>query len=112
MPFFILDILMKYAIIDIGSNSVRLMFHDGVNTLSKHVITTRLAENMSVNNELSAEAIERTVSAVSLFYKKAVEEGCEKIMAFATAAVRKATNKQVSSYCKDLKYKYPIIANV
>ena len=37
---------MRYAVIDVGSNSVRLMFSDGINTEKKLVKTTRLAENM------------------------------------------------------------------
>jgi len=83
---------MKYGVIDIGSNSVRLMINDGGRTLYKKIKTTRLAENMSKDGCLNVEAVERTVLAVSFFVKEAEEQAVDKIFVFATAAVRKAKN--------------------
>ncbi len=84
---------MKYGVIDIGSNSVRLMLSDGKNTLEKFVQTTRLAEGMGEEHMLSISAIERTALAVSFFYDKTKKLGVDKVFAFATAAVRQAKNK-------------------
>lgn len=86
---------MKYGVIDIGSNSVRLMISVDGNTLRKDVLTTRLAEKMGTEKVLQESAIERTVSAVSFFVEKAKIEGADEILIFATAAVRQAVNKQV-----------------
>ena len=86
--------IMKYAVIDIGSNSVRLMLSDGQNTEYKQVKTTRLAENMGTDKILQVEPINRTVSAVSFFVQKAKEEKADKIFIYATAAVRQAKNRQ------------------
>ncbi len=86
--------IMKYAVIDIGSNSVRLMMSDGQVTEYKQVKTTRLAENMGTDKILQVEPINRTVSAVSFFVQKAKNENADKIYIFATAAVRQAKNKQ------------------
>ena len=83
---------MKCAVIDIGSNSVRLMINDDGRTSYKKVKTTRLAENMSKDGCLDVEAVERTVLAVSFFVKEAKEQTVDKIFVFATAAVRKAKN--------------------
>lgn len=80
-----------YGVIDVGSNSVRLMLSDGCKTLSKTVKTTRLAQGM-VDGVLQADAIERTANAVSFFYKKAKTDGANEIYVFATAAVRSANN--------------------
>jgi len=85
---------MKYAVIDIGSNSVRLMMSDGQTTQYKQVKTTRLAENMEAEKILQVEPIKRTVSAVSFFVQKAIREGTDKIYIYATAAVRQAKNGQ------------------
>lgn len=85
---------MKYGVIDIGSNSVRLMISDGVRTLNKTVKTTQLAKGLT-NNTLQEQAVLRTAQAVSFFYNQAKEQQVDKIYAFATAAVRKATNKQL-----------------
>ncbi len=85
---------MKYAVIDIGSNSVRLMMSNGQLTEYKQVKTTRLAENMGTDKILQLGPIERTVSAVSFFVQKAKNENADQIYIFATAAVRQAKNKK------------------
>lgn len=83
---------MKIAVIDIGSNSVRLMMWADGKTLYKTLNTTRLGEGLSASPYLKAEAIERTVSALSDFKKRALAEGAKEVYAFATAAVRFAKN--------------------
>ena len=83
---------MKYAVIDIGSNSVRLMMSDGKKTIYKTVKTTQLAEGMGEDNILQPFAIERTAQAVSFFNKRAKGDGADAVYVFATAAVRRAVN--------------------
>ena len=87
--------MRKYAVIDIGSNSVRLMFVADGKVLYKTLQTTRLGEGLAEKPFLKPEAIERSALAVSTFYKKAIEEGAEKVLCFATAAVRSAENRQL-----------------
>lgn len=83
---------MKTGIIDIGSNSVRLaMLADG-KTLYKKLETARLGEGLAKSGKLSQKSIDRAAAAVSSFYAQATEEGAEKVYAFATAAVRTASN--------------------
>ena len=83
---------MKYGVVDIGSNSVRLMISDGLSTLSKTVITTQLAEGLAEDGNLHLPAMERTVLAVSFFCDLAKKERVDKIYVFATAAVRQSKN--------------------
>ena len=85
---------MKYGVIDVGSNSVRLMMSDGVKTLYKSVCTTRLAEGMTDDKKLSLIAINRTADAICRFVDKAKVDGADKVYAFATAAVRQSSNSQ------------------
>ncbi len=84
---------MLYGVIDIGSNSVRLMLNDGIKTLYKSAIITRLAEDKSEQGILDKNAVERTVLAVKTLYNLAKENNADKIYAFATQAVRSAKNK-------------------
>ena len=82
---------MKFAIIDIGSNSVRLMLWANGKTLYKKLITTRLGSGLSSAATLREDAMNRTLEAVCQFCGEARAEDA-RIYAFATAAVRSATN--------------------
>ncbi len=82
----------KYAVIDIGSNSVCLMFVADGKVLYKRLNTTRLGEGIAATPRLQEAAIERTAQAVADFYALAKAEGAETTFAFATAAVRAAEN--------------------
>lgn len=85
---------MKISVIDVGSNSVRLaMLADG-KTLYKRLATTRLGGGLSVTGKISDDAIERTAKAISDFNDFAKQEGAEKVLVFATAAVRSAVNRE------------------
>ena len=83
---------MKAAVIDIGSNSVRLMLWADGKVLFKTLKTTRLGEGTAFSPILRAGAIERTANAVAEFAQRAKREGAEQIFAYATEAVRSARN--------------------
>ncbi len=82
----------KFAVIDIGSNSVRLMFVADGKVLYKRLNSTRLGEGLAQNPCLLDTAIERTAKAVAEYYQQAKNEGAKAVYAFATAAVRTAKN--------------------
>ena len=84
----------KYGVIDVGSNSVRLMTVFGDYT-EKYVKITKLAEGIGKNSRLTENAMERTADAVLFFIGKAKEFGADEIFVFATAAVRQAENGDV-----------------
>ncbi len=87
--------MKRFAVIDIGSNSVRLMYVADGKVLYKRLNTTRLGEGLAVEPILRAEPIERTAQAVAAFNRQAMEKGAENVYAFATAAVRTAENRDV-----------------
>ncbi len=81
------------AVIDIGSNSVRLMLCEG-GSVTKDVLTTRLSENIFFTGELSEAAMHRTVDAVEAFTKRARKLGVTPYL-FATEAVRSGKNREI-----------------
>ena len=78
------------AVIDIGSNSVRLMLKEG-SSVRKTLETTRLSQGLDGSGKLLPEAMERTARAIADFVRQAREAGADPLL-FATEAVRKAEN--------------------
>lgn len=91
----------NFAVIDLGSNSVRMSVNsveDGGKKwrlLKKLRATVRLSEGMSSDNFLKEEAMVRVIDAVKEFCNLAKEYKCVSIAAVATAALRNAANKQL-----------------
>ena len=83
----------KSAVIDVGSNSVRLMLVADGKVLYKTLDTTRLGEGIAFSPRLKEEAQERTANAIAAFKNRAEAEGAAIVYAYATAAVREAENK-------------------
>lgn len=80
------------AVIDIGSNSVRLLLDKGKPIQQKEVATTTLAEGLATAHVLSDEAMTRTARAVMVFVLQARHRKARRIHIFATEAVRVAEN--------------------
>ena len=90
------------GIIDVGSNSVRLLITDGV-FFEKTTITTRLGEGLNNSKYLKVDAIMRTANAIKTLKEKALKFGVNTIYVFATAAVRESLNgKDFVSIVKDM----------
>lgn len=85
---------MIIGVIDIGSNSTRLMMSDTVNTLSKDVVTTRLGEGLAVSGVMSDYRMNMTADAVKEYVERAKKQGAEKVFVFATETVRSAKNRK------------------
>ena len=99
----------KIGIIDLGSNTARLvivdMFTDGhymvVDELKESV---RLGQDMDRDGFLKPQRIAETIRTLKMFRKLCDANGVEKIIAVATAAVRRAKNQrsfldEVSATC-------------
>lgn len=80
------------AVIDIGSNSVRLMTtcRSGLN--KKEINTTSLADGLAKTGILSDAAMDRTLTAIVEFAQKARALNAENIYIFGTEAMRSASN--------------------
>lgn len=90
---------MRIAIVDIGTNSTRLLIgeggscHAGINFLTTGLITTRLGEGIGAGSILTKQAMDRTVDALVTFRDKIKSYEVQKIVVAATSAVRDALNR-------------------
>ncbi|GAA4384833.1 Ppx/GppA phosphatase family protein [Tsukamurella soli] len=88
---------MRLGVLDIGSNTVHLLLVDAhrgghPTPMSSTKATLRLAEQIEPHGGLSKAGEEALTSTVDEFTKIATSSGCRQTMAFATSAVRDATN--------------------
>ena len=89
---------MRRAVIDIGTNTVKLLVadvrdHQIFPVISKDT-TTRLGEGVDETRHLTLVAIARTVQAVTNYAADAHEHGAIDILALTTSAARDADNRQ------------------
>lgn len=88
---------MRLGVLDVGSNTVHLLVVDAhrgghPTPMSSTKSTLRLAEQIDGDGRLTRRGADTLVDAVDEFTKIAYTSGCEQVMAFATSAVRDATN--------------------
>lgn len=86
------------AIVDIGSNSVRLVVYAGATRIPwiifNEKVMAALGRNMSSDGELSRESQERALLALRRFRLLIRQMGVARTRVVATAAVREASNGQ------------------
>ncbi len=89
---------MRTAVIDIGTNSTRLLIADvdmntkGVTDLHRESQVTRLGDGVDAAGALCAEAMERVFATLTDYRAKLEEHRVERNLAVLTSAVRDATN--------------------
>jgi len=88
--------VIRQAIIDIGSNSLKMyvgrVVHGRVTEVADMAVVNRLAEGLAGSGELSEAAMDRTLVAIKEFKAHAEGLGAEKIAAVGTQALRQADN--------------------
>ena len=86
----------RRAIIDVGSNSVKLLIADVVDGVVMPLIhkgeQTRLGQGVFETGQLAPEAIEATARVVADFAAKAKGHGAASVRVLATSAAREASN--------------------
>ena len=87
---------MRVAVVDLGSNSTRLLVADVVDgrveEVDRRTDITRLGQGVDSTGRLADEAMERVLATIA-GYRAAIDElGVERVVANATSAVRDAAN--------------------
>lgn len=90
---------MIIAALDVGSNSIHLVIVETDNEKSFRVLArgkevVRLGRSVARDHKLSNAAIERAISAIGKFGRRARERGAREIIAVATSATREAVNRK------------------
>jgi exopolyphosphatase/guanosine-5'-triphosphate,3'-diphosphate pyrophosphatase len=104
----------RVAVIDVGTNSARLLVADvgdgKVSPVERRSTVTRLGRGVDLSGRLSAEAIEDACAAIGEYVASLQELGAESVDAIATSAVRDAENG--SAFVAELRERFALSARV
>ncbi len=104
----------RVAVVDIGSNSTRLLVADvaaeRVSEVERQSRVTRLGRGVDLSGQLSAEAIEAACAAIADYMAICQEAGAERIESIATSAVRDASNGE--AFVAELRERFALTARV
>jgi exopolyphosphatase/guanosine-5'-triphosphate,3'-diphosphate pyrophosphatase len=104
----------RVAVIDIGTNSTRLLVADveggRVAPLERRSTVTRLGRGVDLSGHLASEAIEDVCGAVGNYVGILEEFGAETVEVIATSAVRDADNG--SAFVAELRERFALSARV
>lgn len=107
------QIPQRVAVIDIGSNSTRLLIADidgGVRVLERQSRVTRLGRGVDLSGQLADEAVEAACAAIADYVAICRETEVEQVTAIATSAVRDASNG--SAFVAELRERFALSARV
>jgi len=91
--------MLLYAVIDVGTNSVKFNISEHRNdgtwlTIVDRAEITRLGEGLEKTGEISPDAMERTVAAIAAMAAEAKEKNVTALAAVGTMGMRTARNSQ------------------
>jgi exopolyphosphatase/guanosine-5'-triphosphate,3'-diphosphate pyrophosphatase len=90
---------MRASVIDVGSNSIKLLVADlgeggRLVEVKVHTMEARISKGIgSQNPQMSPEGMERGIAAITTLASEAMGAGSDRISAVATSAVRDASNR-------------------
>ena len=85
---------VRVGVVDIGTNSMRLLVTDGIQEIGRWVEVTGLGRGVDRSGTLSAEGIEESLAALARFGQEMERAEVEKRAAIATSASRDAANRE------------------
>jgi exopolyphosphatase / guanosine-5'-triphosphate,3'-diphosphate pyrophosphatase len=85
---------VRVGVVDIGTNSMRLLVTDGTQEIGRWVEVTGLGRGVDRSGALSADGIEESLAALARFGEKMEWAGVEMREAIATSASRDAANRE------------------
>ena len=109
-----MDVTMRVAVVDIGTNSTRLLIADvegtGVYEVERRTTVTNMGRGVDHTRTICSDAVD-DVCGVIADYKSCFEEmGAERVMAIATSAVRDAVNGE--AFIAELRERFDLDAQM
>ena len=105
---------MRVAVVDIGTNSTRLLVADvadgKVSEVERRSIVTRLGRGVDTSGQLAGEAIEEVCRTVALYVEAYEWLKAERVNAIATSAVRDAENS--GAFIAELRERFGLDARI
>jgi exopolyphosphatase / guanosine-5'-triphosphate,3'-diphosphate pyrophosphatase len=103
------------AVVDIGSNSVRLLIADKtddgeITELDRQANVTRLGQGVDTSGRLADEAIERTYKVLADYAERIDKHDCDEKIAVLTSAVRDSANGQ--EFAQTIEQRYGLTPHV
>jgi exopolyphosphatase/guanosine-5'-triphosphate,3'-diphosphate pyrophosphatase len=109
-----MDAAMRVAVVDIGTNSTRLLIADvegaGVAEVERRTTVTNMGRGVDHTGLICSEAIEDVCEVIGDYKARYEEMGAERVMAIATSAVRDATNGE--AFIAELRERFGLDARL
>ena len=91
-----MDAAVRVAVVDIGTNSTRLLIGDvegtGVTEIERRTTVTNMGRGVDHTGMICTDAVDDVCSVIADYKARYEEMGAERVMAIATSAVRDAVN--------------------
>jgi exopolyphosphatase/guanosine-5'-triphosphate,3'-diphosphate pyrophosphatase len=109
-----MDAAMRVAIVDIGTNSTRLLIAEveggRVNELERRTTVTNMGRGVDHTGMICSDAMEDACSVIADYKARYEGLGAERVMAIATSAVRDAANGE--AFIAELRERFALDARL
>src|SRR3954451_4321686 len=109
-----MDVGMRVAVIDIGTNSTRLLIADvespAVYEVERRTTVTNMGRGVDHTATICSDAIEDVCGVIADYKARYEEMGAERVMAIATSAVRDAVNGE--AFIAELRERFELDARM
>jgi exopolyphosphatase / guanosine-5'-triphosphate,3'-diphosphate pyrophosphatase len=109
-----MDVAMRVAVVDIGTNSTRLLIADvegrSVYEVERRTMVTNMGRGVDHTSTICSDAVEDVCGVIADYKSRYEEMGAERVMAIATSAVRDAVNGE--AFVAELRERFELDAGM
>jgi exopolyphosphatase/guanosine-5'-triphosphate,3'-diphosphate pyrophosphatase len=105
---------VRVAVVDIGTNSTRLLISDvdgrGVTEVERHTTVTNMGRGVDHSGMICTDAVDDVCTVIADYKSRYEEMGADRVMAIATSAVRDAINGE--AFIAELRERFGLGASL